>query len=310
MAKPRDRWADWLVSGRQRGMDERRQRQLQRRLARLRDRVLRGARPRKGERILDVGAGTGLIAHGARSKVGAHGLVVALDISHDALAECEREAAAEQEQAVAPLRAVRADAARLPVADESIDVVFTRSVLMYLPDHAAGVRELYRVLKPGGRASIFEPINSVYRGDRWGGDRDMSSLEPEAGQIAHYLEEQPGRAERAAMTDFDERDLMRWFVEAGFVHVQLTYEFSYVRGTPGAAAEQILAGLRQRLNPVQPSYEEAARAVLGAAADAYLARYIEVLRAQPGRRLDAGAYVTARKRHPDGRSRGRTRRPV
>src|SRR5215216_2589296 len=160
-AKPRDRWADWLVSGRQRGMDERRQRQLRRGLERLRDRVLRGARLRRGERALDVGAGTGLIALGARRKVGPAGLVVALDISHDALLECERGAVAEPDGA--PLRTVRGDAARMPVADAAFDVAFTRSVLMYLPDHATGVRELHRVLRPGGRASIFEPINKVYQ---------------------------------------------------------------------------------------------------------------------------------------------------
>jgi len=54
-----------------------------------------------------------------------------------------------------------ADALRLPLADQSVDVVITRSVLIYVADKPAGIRELYRVLKPGGCASIFEPINEV-----------------------------------------------------------------------------------------------------------------------------------------------------
>jgi ubiquinone/menaquinone biosynthesis C-methylase UbiE len=270
-------------------MDERRQRRLERHLERLRDRVLRGARLRNGERVLDVGAGTGLIALGARRRVGPSGLVVALDISHDALRECEHLAAAEPE--AAPLRTVRADATRLPLADASFDAVFTRSVLMYLVDHAAGVREIHRVLRPGGRVSIFEPINRINRGDAWNGGRDLSAVRPEHDRIVAYL--QQGQEERNPMMDFDERDLVRWFVEAGFTSVRLTYEASYHHGVFRASATQLLAGLRQRPNPLQLSYEEGARAVLGDAAEAYLTRYVELFRSQPGRSINAVAYVTA-----------------
>ena len=290
--KPRDRWADWLVSGRQRGMDERRRREMQRHLGRLRDRVLRGARLKKGERVLDVGAGTGLIALGARRTVGPGGLVVALDISHDALLECEREAAAEPE--AAPLRTLRADATSLPVADERFDAVFTRSVLMYLPDHAAGVRELFRVLRPGGRASIFEPINRIYESDPWSATRDLSAVQPEHDRIVAYLRQ--GQEERNPMLDFDERDLVRWLVEAGFGGVHLTYELTYRYGAPRGPVDRMRAMLRQRPNPLQLSYEEAAHAVLGDEANAYLDRYIELMRSQPGRSLNAAAYVTAMKR--------------
>ena len=45
------------------------------------------------------------------------------------------------------------------MADGSVDVVTTRSVLIYVKDKAAALREFYRVLKPGGRVSLFEPIN-------------------------------------------------------------------------------------------------------------------------------------------------------
>jgi SAM-dependent methyltransferase len=286
---PRDRWADWLVSGRQRGLDERRQRRLQRHLERLRDRVLRGARLRPGEHVLDVGAGTGLIALAARRRVGPSGLVVALDISHDALQESERAAAAEPD--AAPLRTIRADATRLPLADASFDAVFTRSVLMYLPDHAAGVREIHRVLRPGGRAAVFEPINRVNRDDAWNGGRDLSDVQPEHGRIVAFL--QQGQEERNPMLDFDERDLVRWFVDAGFTSVGLIYEVSYSHGAPRASAAQVLAALRQRPNPLQLSYEESAGAVLGDRAAAYLKRYVELIRSRPGRRVSAAAYLTA-----------------
>jgi SAM-dependent methyltransferase len=45
------------------------------------------------------------------------------------------------------------------VADASVDVVTTRSVLIHVKDKAAALRQFYRVLRPGGRISVFEPVN-------------------------------------------------------------------------------------------------------------------------------------------------------
>jgi ubiquinone/menaquinone biosynthesis C-methylase UbiE len=156
-----DRWADWLTKGRQRGLDEKHVRQLNRRLQRLGERVLKDARLRVGERVLDLGAGTGLFALEARKGVKDTGLVVACDISHDALLHC-RDAALD-EPGVGRLSLAAGDALVLPFPDHTFDVALTRSVLIYLNDKQAGVRELYRVLKPAGRVSIFEPINDVWR---------------------------------------------------------------------------------------------------------------------------------------------------
>jgi SAM-dependent methyltransferase len=49
------------------------------------------------------------------------------------------------------------------IADASVDVVTTRSVLIYVKDKAAALREFYRVLRPGGRISVFEPVNVYQR---------------------------------------------------------------------------------------------------------------------------------------------------
>src|SRR5262245_33131082 len=141
-----DCWADWLIRGRDRGATDAQRNRTQRALARVRDRVLRGAKIRPGERVVDLGAGTGLLALEARRRLKGSGIVVALDLSVDALSECRNQGATEHE--VVPLACVGGDVAHLPLASRSVDVVMTRSVLIYLADKQRAVQELYRVLKP------------------------------------------------------------------------------------------------------------------------------------------------------------------
>lgn len=62
-------------------------------------------------------------------------------------------------------RFVRAAAEDLgPIPDASVDVVTTWSVLIYVADKRRAFAEFFRVLKPGGRASLFEPINRFGHG--------------------------------------------------------------------------------------------------------------------------------------------------
>ena len=284
-----DRWADWLVRGRDRGATDAQRRRTHRGLAQVRNRVLRGARLRRGERVLDLGAGTGLLALEARRRVKRSGYVVAVDISADALSECRRGADAAGD--VAPLACAVGDALHLPVASQSVDVVMTRSVLSYLADKQAGVRELHRVLKPGGRASIFEPINEVFEqaGNRLRASGFYDPLEPEWGEIRKYYDTRKD-GWWGTLVGWDERDLFGWFEAAGFSRIKASYELvSGVRARRPRKAE-IAAGLHGRPNPNTPSYEEVARAVLGARADDYLERYAQFLVEGEGPR-SATAYV-------------------
>jgi SAM-dependent methyltransferase len=216
----RDRWAEWLLSRRFGG-----QKQAPgwlEGLAAVRDRVLDGAGLEPGGTLLDVGAGDGLIAFGALER-GA-GEVVFGDVSQDLLEHAR--GLAEQFGVADRCRFVHTPAEDLgPIADGSVDAVTTRSVLIYVADKAAAFREFFRVLRPGGRVSLFEPINrfgSAFRLQHslWG--FPVGELAPLRDKLnALYAELQPPDD---PMLDFDERDLVELAVDASFFPVELDLE--------------------------------------------------------------------------------------
>ncbi len=117
----------------------------------------------------------------------------------------------------------------LPLADASVDAVVDRSVLIYVEDKTRVAREYRRVLRPGGRVSIFEPVNAEAR-DEYGFDlgpiRELHDR-VEARKQAEWAG--PSRS----MVDFGVEDLRRAFTEAGFpsVHVELDeWELSTTSG--------------------------------------------------------------------------------
>jgi arsenite methyltransferase len=290
-----DRWADWLVRGRDRGKSGAQKQRTRRALGRVRDRVLRGARLRRGDKVIDLGAGTGLLALEARRRVKRSGYVVAVDLSADALSECRRQA--EPGENVSPLACLVGDALHIPLASQSVDVVMTRSVLIYLADKQAGVRELYRVLKPKGRASIFEPINEaserVQNEVRASGFHD--ELQPEWGEIRAYYDAHK-EGWWATLVGWDERELIGWFEAAGFSSVDVSYELITGVRVQKPKKPHIAAGIRGRPNPNMPSYEEVARQVLGDRADSYLERYAQFLVNGEGpRSASAAVYLVARR---------------
>src|ERR1700728_704085 len=161
MAKAPDRWHRWLTDVRFGGDPAVREQVLADLLYPVRDTVLDKAKLQPGDTLLDVGAGDGLIAFGALERLGPSGRVIFSDISQDLLDHCR--AAATAEGLLDRSRFLLASADSLAgVADASVDVVTTRSVLIYVKDKAAALREFYRVLRPGGRASLFEPVNRLH----------------------------------------------------------------------------------------------------------------------------------------------------
>ncbi len=105
-----------------------------------------------GERVLDIACGTGLVSIPVATRVGPGGAVVGTDLSEGMLASA-RELAARLGLANADFE--RMDAEHLDLADASFDVAVCALGLMYVPDAAASLREMRRVLKPGGRAAAL-----------------------------------------------------------------------------------------------------------------------------------------------------------
>lgn len=106
-----------------------------------------------GERVVDVGCGAGCDSIIAARMVSVEGRVVGVDMTPAMLAKA-RTSAAEVGSANVTFRKGYAEA--LPVPDGWADVVISNGVLNLVPDKAAALREMARVLKPGGRAQIAD----------------------------------------------------------------------------------------------------------------------------------------------------------
>ncbi len=100
----------------------------------------------QGQRVLDVGCGTGVVARAAARRVGPEGRVVGLDINPRMLAVARR---------VAPeIEWRHGDAGDLPFEDGAFDVVVSQFAAMFFPDPALALREMWRVLAPRGRLAV------------------------------------------------------------------------------------------------------------------------------------------------------------
>ncbi len=117
---------------------------------------------REGDRVLDAGCGTGRALIPLRKAVGASGVVLGTDLT-PAMLEAARRAGRDRDG-----RLLLADVTALPLRTESLDAVFAAGLISHLPHPADNLRELARVVRPGGLLALFHPIGRAALAARQG----------------------------------------------------------------------------------------------------------------------------------------------
>ena len=277
-----DQWASWLLYERFRGCSPEERQRATALLEGFRDRVVEMAQLRRGDLVLDLGAGTGLLASKAVGEVGQEGLVLAADLSIDALEQIPPPA---RQGGPGPVLPVGCDGKDIPLRSQSVDALLIRSVLIYVPDKARVLSESFRVLRVGGRLSLFEPINR---------DRvhnvDLSRLPT---QIQAKLAEMEDlqRDPHDPMLNFGAEDLLRMVHAAGFsdVHIEtqeVVEEYS---------DREAIHGFFNRVTaPGEPTMAEVLTRQLGAdGMTQVLEAWIERLENRPVRFTTPAVYIAA-----------------
>jgi len=287
----RDIWSEWLLNRRFGGNAEQLKATMDC-LYPVRDKVLHYAHLGENETLLDVGCGDGLIAFGAFEQSNSVKVIFS-DISQDLLNHAQ--VIAQKMGVLDRCQFICAPAENLSViSDKSVEVVTIRSVLIYVAAKRRAFSEFYRVLKPQGRLSIFEPINRFCSSEPmhifWG--YDVTPVAEIAQKIkAVYYRIQPPDSD--PMLDFDERDLLSFAGKAGFkeIHLDLQVEIK-----PKSNDTNWEAVLRTAWNPKIPTLEEAIQQVLTSSeAKEFIAHLRPLVEAQQGVNQSAVAYLWATK---------------
>lgn len=159
--------------------------------------LIEAAGLRKGELVLDVACGTGTVARLAAERVGTTGSVSALDVNAGMLA------VARSLPSQVPIKWYETAAESIPLPDQSFDVVFCGIGLQFFADRAAALREMHRVLKPGGRVCISTPMpNALF---------DVLDR-----GVARHVSEEASAFVHAVFSLHDPRQLEALLTEAGF----------------------------------------------------------------------------------------------
>lgn len=198
-------------------------------MLRYADRVLDNACLAPGMQLLDVGTGDGLVGLRAIARVGLTLQVLMTDISERLLRHTEQRAVelGVRRQCIF----LHCGADRLEgIGDETVDVVTTRAVLAYIADKGRALREFLRVLKPGGRISLCEP---VFQDDAFSTRALKKMLESQSTDALHPFmpllhrwkaAQYPDTAEKirkSPIANYSERDLIRVAQAAGFENLHL-----------------------------------------------------------------------------------------
>ena len=147
--------------------------------------------PRPGERLLEIGPGTGYYTLELAAWVGDQGSVEVLDIQQEMLDHTIRAA---RERGLWNVNPTRSDAQEMGWDDDSFDAAILITVLGEIPDQDAALREIARVLRPGGRVIVGElfgdphmvTLGSLQRRAEAAGLRFERRVGPKLGYFARF----------------------------------------------------------------------------------------------------------------------------
>jgi SAM-dependent methyltransferase len=164
----------------------------------------------EGQVVLDLGSGGGFDVFQAGEKVKASGRVIGVDMTPEMLARARKNIEQyRQRTGLANVEFRLGEIEYLPVPDAGVDVVLSNCVINLSPDKPQVWREIFRVLKPGGKVSIS----------------DLALLKPLPDSIQEMAEALVGCVAGAALVD-ETRDMLK---KAGFTSIVLTPNPDYVR---------------------------------------------------------------------------------
>jgi ubiquinone/menaquinone biosynthesis C-methylase UbiE len=219
--------------------------------------LIRLAALRPGERILDVACGTGIVARLASQQVGSNGMVAGLDVNPGMLAVARSITPADMS-----IEWYESDAEDMPLPDEAFDTVLCQISLQFMTDKLAALREMRRVLAPGGRLILNVP----------GPTAKIFAIMASA--MAQYISSQAAGFVNHVFSLHDPTEIQQRLSEAGFrdIAVQVDHKtlclpppkeffWQYVHSTPLAGLmakvdEEVLAALEREVVEKWQDFEE------------------------------------------------------
>ena len=179
------------------------------------ERLVSVAGTAEGERMLDVGCGTGIVARSAAPHVGDQGRVVGVDLNRAMLETARREGA----HLTPEVEWRQEDATELSFEDDTFDLALSQQVLQFVSDPTKLLAELRRVVRPGGRVglNVLRPI------------QHNPSYEILAEVLERHVGEESGAMIRSPFPEWSGATLRELMGEAGFDRISLLLDIRPVR---------------------------------------------------------------------------------
>ena len=159
----------------------------------------------RGDRVLDLACGTGVVARLAAPQVGATGQVIGMDLNAGMIAVARTLPA----PAGRPIMWVEGSAMAIELPDASVDVILCQQGLQFFPEKLVALREMHRVLVSGGRVLL-----SVWKS---AGPYNIAVAEA----LERHVDAETAKKYRASRMVPNAEDLRQWLVEAGFREVRI-----------------------------------------------------------------------------------------